>query len=81
MSSLRTRAPFGLTIYQALTRIISRPSVPFGQGELVRVYDFPFGFVIPGSTNSWEAIYDVPSYTKEQIDEYVSMLQGNMPRA
>ena len=25
--------------------------------ELIRSYDFNFGFCIPGSTNSWEAIY------------------------
>ena len=42
------------------------------QGALVRVYDFPFGFCIPNSTNSWEAIYDVPAYGREQIEEYVS---------
>ena len=29
--------------------------------ELIRSYDFNFGFCIPGSTNSWEAIYDVPT--------------------
>ena len=36
------------------------------------MYDFTFGFCIPNSTNSWEAIYDVPGYTKQQIEEYVS---------
>jgi len=27
---------------------------------LVKSYDFMFGFCIPNSTNTWEAIYDVP---------------------
>lgn len=38
----------------------------------MRSYDFTFGFCIPNSTNSWEAIYDVPPYTSQQIAEYVS---------
>ena len=29
----------------------------------IRSYDFKFGFVIPGSTNSWEFIYDLPELT------------------
>ncbi|KAG1667416.1 hypothetical protein FOA52_004833 [Chlamydomonas sp. UWO 241] len=41
------------------------------KNKLVRVYDFTFGFCIPNSTNSWEAIYDVPKYTKQQIADYV----------
>lgn len=28
--------------------------------QLVKSYDFNFGFCIPNSTNTWEAIYDVP---------------------
>eukprot|EP00998_Keelungia_sp_KM082_P008499 NODE_4687_length_760_cov_67.259084_g4664_i0.p1 GENE.NODE_4687_length_760_cov_67.259084_g4664_i0~~NODE_4687_length_760_cov_67.259084_g4664_i0.p1 ORF type:complete len:194 (-),score=27.78 NODE_4687_length_760_cov_67.259084_g4664_i0:109-690(-) len=27
---------------------------------LIKSFDFTFGFCIPGSTNSWEAIYDMP---------------------
>ena len=67
--------------------------VHYFRGRMVRVYDFTFGFCIPNSTNSWEAIYvsvdslfqillsamglvlsvqDVPAYTKQQIEEYVS---------
>ena len=30
------------------------------RGRVIRSYDFKFGFVIPGSTNSWEFIYDLP---------------------
>ncbi|GAX78666.1 hypothetical protein CEUSTIGMA_g6104.t1 [Chlamydomonas eustigma] len=47
------------------------------KGELVRVYDFPFGFCIPDSTNSWEQIYDVPEYSHEQIEEYISSPFGH----
>ena len=28
---------------------------------LIRSYDFDFGFCIPNSTNTWEAIYDIPT--------------------
>ena len=37
--------------------------------ELIRSYDFNFGFCIPGSTNSWEAIYGVPELSEERIEE------------
>lgn len=29
--------------------------------RLIRSYDFDFGFCIPNSTNTWEAIYDIPT--------------------
>lgn len=35
------------------------------KGRLLRSYDFTFGFVIPGSTNSWEALYETPNMTEE----------------
>ena len=35
--------------------------------ELIRSYDFNFGFCIPGSTNSWEAIYSVGGYTLDPL--------------
>ena len=34
------------------------------RGKVIRSYEFKFGFVIPGSTNEWEFIYDLP-----QLDE------------
>ncbi|MEW5302477.1 MAG: hypothetical protein WDW38_002366 [Sanguina aurantia] len=40
------------------------------QNKLVRSYDFTFGFCIPSSTNSWEAIYDVPENSPEEIAQY-----------
>lgn len=42
----------------------------FFKKKLVRVYDFTFGFCIPGSCNSWEAIYDVPPNEPAKIKEY-----------
>ena len=30
------------------------------KGQLVKSFDFKFGFCIPGSTNNWDAIYDMP---------------------
>lgn len=42
------------------------------KNKLIRSYDFTFGFCIPCSTNSWEAIYDVPPYSNALIDEYVN---------
>lgn len=36
------------------------------QGRLLRSYDFNFGFVIPNSTNSWEAVYPVPPLSDEE---------------
>ena len=40
--------------------------------ELVRSYDFNFGFCIPMSVNSWEAIYDMPELTKEREEEILA---------
>jgi len=39
---------------------------------LIRSYDFTFGFCIPNSVNSWEAIYPVPELTDERIDAMVA---------
>lgn len=36
------------------------------RGKLIRNYDFSFGFCIPNSVNSWEAIYDMPELTDDQ---------------
>eukprot|EP00798_Chlamydomonas_sp_ICE-L_P017947 gene17947-24350_t len=43
----------------------------FFKDNLVRLYDFTFGFCIPDSVNSWEAIYDVPQNEPWQIKEYI----------
>lgn len=36
---------------------------------LVKSFDFSFGFCIPGSTNSWEAIYDMPALSESLITD------------
>lgn len=36
------------------------------RGELVKSYDFQFGFCIPGSTNTWQAVYDVPPMSESR---------------
>jgi len=46
--------------------------IHYFKDKVVRVYDFTFGFCIPNSTNSWEAIYDVPKYTSSQVTDYVA---------
>ena len=30
------------------------------EGKLVKNFDFKFGFCIPGSTNNWDALYELP---------------------
>lgn len=51
----------------------NKTSPPFSgmQDELVREYDMPFGFCIPNSVNTWDAQYDMPLYTDEQVQEFV----------
>ena len=31
------------------------------KGQLVKDFDFAFGFCIPGSTNNWDALYELPA--------------------
>jgi hypothetical protein len=38
---------------------------------LVKSFDFAFGFCIPGSTNSWEAIYDMPALSETLINDMI----------
>lgn len=37
-----------------------------------RSFDFDFGFCVPGSTNSWDALYPLPSLKRELKEEMVS---------
>jgi len=39
---------------------------------LIRSFDFTFGFVIPNSTNTWEAIYDVPELPIELVEDMIN---------
>lgn len=40
--------------------------------KLVKSYDFTFGFCIPGSVNSWDAVYDVPPLDDIDIEAMVA---------
>jgi len=46
------------------------------RNTLVRSYDFKFGFCIPGSTNTWDAVYSVPPLSEDLIAEMVSDEHG-----
>lgn len=39
--------------------------------QLIKSYDFEFGFVIPNSTNTWEAIYDMPELDPDLKQEMI----------
>lgn len=41
------------------------------RGKLVKSFDFEFGFCIPGSTNTWEACYDLPPMDSDLIESMV----------
>ena len=41
------------------------------RGKVIRSYVFEFGFVIPGSTNSWEFIYDLPELSEDEMREII----------
>jgi hypothetical protein len=42
------------------------------QNQLIKSYDFSFGFCIPGSVNSWDAIYDVPTLNDDVIQKMIA---------
>eukprot|EP01040_Poterioochromonas_malhamensis_P005088 gene5085-5453_t len=39
--------------------------------RLIKSFDFTFGFCIPGSTNTWDAVYDVPPLGEDLINEII----------
>lgn len=41
------------------------------KNQLVKSFDFSFGFCIPGSVNSWEAIYDLPPLSEQLITDMI----------
>ncbi len=41
------------------------------QDKLIKSFDFTFGFCIPGSTNTWEAVYDIPALDHQLIEEMI----------
>ena len=40
--------------------------------RLVKSYDFAFGFVIPNSTNTWDAVYSLPPLDEDLISEMIA---------
>lgn len=40
--------------------------------RLVKSFDFEFGFCIPNSTNTWEAVYDVPPLDDDLVEEMLA---------
>mmetsp|Transcript_34391 Transcript_34391/g.120097 ORF Transcript_34391/g.120097 Transcript_34391/m.120097 type:complete len:151 (+) Transcript_34391:514-966(+) len=40
--------------------------------QLIKSYDFSFGFCIPGSTNTWEAVYCLPPMDEALIDDMIA---------
>lgn len=44
----------------------------FFRNQLVKSYDFGFGFCFPGSINTWDAIYDIPPLKEETIQEMIA---------
>lgn len=42
------------------------------KGECIKTYDFKFGFCIPNTHNTWEAIYDLPTLTEDEKLDIIS---------
>lgn len=40
--------------------------------QLVKSFDFEFGFCIPGSVNTWDAIYSVPPLNPQLIEDMIN---------
>jgi len=40
--------------------------------QLVKSFDFAFGFCIPGSTNTWDSVYAMPPLS-EELSTYISI--------
>lgn len=40
--------------------------------QLIKSYDFTFGFCIPGSTNTWEAVYAMPPMEPDLVDSIIA---------
>lgn len=39
--------------------------------QLVKSFDFSFGFCIPGSTNTWDSVYSLPALSEELIKDMI----------
>ena len=40
--------------------------------ELIKSYDFEFGYCIPGSVNTWDAVYNVPALKESLIEQIIN---------
>jgi len=40
--------------------------------QLIKSYDFTFGFVIPNSTNTWDAVYSLPPMDDSLLDDIIA---------
>eukprot|EP00898_Chlorokybus_atmophyticus_P007852 jgi/Chlat1/8068/Chrsp73S07528 len=68
--TIRTALVFGVGPREVPNfRMIERH---YFRGKLLRSYDFKFGFCIPNSTNSWEAVYPVPKLSKDEIKQMLA---------
>jgi GMP-PDE, delta subunit len=38
---------------------------PFNRSQLIKSYDFEFGFCIPSSVNTWDAVYSLPALSEK----------------
>jgi len=46
------------------------------KGNLVKSFDFAFGFCIPNSINTWEVIYDLPSINDKTAKDMINTPYG-----
>jgi protein unc-119 len=42
------------------------------RNQLVKSFDFTFGFCIPSSTNNWDTVYDLPPLSESLINEMIN---------
>ena len=40
--------------------------------QLIKNYDFTFGFCIPDTMNTWDASYDVPPLKEELLEDMIN---------
>ena len=40
--------------------------------QLIKSFDFQFGFCIPGSVNTWDAVYSLPALSEQLISEMIA---------
>jgi hypothetical protein len=40
--------------------------------QLIKSFDFEFGFCIPGSVNTWDAVYSLPALSEQLITEMIN---------